>query len=209
MKKRIRSFLFFVSFIVTISSIGYTILESLSPDLAASIEQYFPQPTPVLTPIVVSLTPAVLGDQQQVGEVAKVKKVVDGDTIELENGQRVRYIGIDTPESKKPNTPVQCFAEAAALKNKELVEGKEVTLIKDISNTDRYDRLLRYVFVEDKFVNEVLVKEGFAFARSYPPDIARQPLLRASEQLAREQKLGLWGSCHVRSKGTKGEYIIQ
>jgi micrococcal nuclease len=154
------------------------------------------------------MTPAVLGDKDEEGEVEKVKKVVDGDTIELVNGQKVRYIGMDTPESKKPNTPVQCYAEAAAARNAQLVEGKEVRLVKDVSETDRYGRLLRYVYVGDVFVNQELVEEGYAFSRSYPPDISKQEVLRMSEQQAREQDKGLWGSCTISPKGNKGEFVI-
>ncbi len=143
------------------------------------------------------------------GEMAAVKRVVDGDTIELTDGRTLRYIGIDTPESKKPNTSVQCFALAASARNKELVEGKTVRLVNDVSETDRYKRLLRYVYVDDQLVNEVLVREGYAFARSYPPDIALQEQLRAAETKAREESKGLWGSCNVQEKGKKGEWVIK
>lgn len=80
-------------------------------------------------------------------DTVKVKRVVDGDTIELENGERLRYIGIDTPETKHPTKPVQCYGEDAYQINKKLVEGKTVKLVKDISEVDKYKRLLRYVYV--------------------------------------------------------------
>ena len=84
-----------------------------------------------------------------------VTKVIDGDTIQIENGQKVRYIGIDTPELKGN----ECYAKQAREKNKELVEGKQVKLQKDISETDKYGRLLRYVYTEQgKFVNNLLVQ---------------------------------------------------
>lgn len=131
-----------------------------------------------------------------------VKRVVDGDTIELSNGQKVRYIGIDTPESVDPRTSPQCFGKEASAKNKELVEGKKVRLVKDISETDRFGRLLRYVYLENTFINEVLVKEGFAKSSSYPPDIKYQEAFRAAEAFARTHNKGLWGSCGQTSSNT-------
>ncbi len=122
-----------------------------------------------------------------------VTKVVDGDTIKLENGQTVRYIGIDTPETKHPTKADGCFGAEASAKNTELVLGKMVTLQKDVSEVDRYDRQLRYVWVGDQLVNEVLVREGYAVARSYPPDVALQEQLVQAENSARENNRGLWG----------------
>lgn len=122
----------------------------------------------------------------------KVTRVVDGDTIKFENGETVRYIGIDTPETVDPRRAVGCFGKEASDKNKELVLGKEVRLVKDVSETDTYKRLLRYVYVEDIFVNEYLVREGFARASSYPPDVRHGDLFRDAEREAREAKRGLW-----------------
>lgn len=124
-----------------------------------------------------------------------VSKVVDGDTIQLENGRVVRYIGVDTPETKDPRTTVQCYGQKASEENKKLVEGKMVKLEKDISETDRYDRLLRYVYVDGIFVNDHLVKEGYARSSSYPPDIKYQEVFRASEEEARNMAKGLWLEC--------------
>lgn len=122
----------------------------------------------------------------------RVERVVDGDTIEIAGGVKVRYIGIDTPES---TTTTECFGEEAANQNKLLVEGREVSLEKDVSETDKYGRLLRYVYVEGMMVNQELVETGYANSSSYPPDIKYQELFRNSERLAREQGRGLWGSC--------------
>jgi len=124
-----------------------------------------------------------------------VKRVVDGDTIELETGQKVRYIGIDTPETVDPRTTTQCFGKEATAKNRELVEGKKVRLEKDVSETDKYGRLLRYVYVDEIFVNETLVREGYAFSSTYPPDVKYQDLFIEAERAAREANVGLWGSC--------------
>lgn len=91
-----------------------------------------------------------------------VTRVIDGDTIELENGKRVRYLGINTPESVDPRKPVECFGKEASFKNKELVLNKKVVLEKDISEIDKYGRLLRYVYVDNIFVNLELIKQGYA-----------------------------------------------
>jgi micrococcal nuclease len=125
------------------------------------------------------------------GETATVVAVIDGDTIQIDTGQRVRYIGIDTPELRQQ----ECFAQEAMERNKELVMGQTVRLVKDVSETDRYGRLLRYVFVNERFINQLLVAEGFANASSYPPDIAYQQVFRSAEDLAREQGAGLWTQC--------------
>ncbi len=134
----------------------------------------------------------------------KVSRVVDGDTIELETGEKVRYIGIDTPETKDPNRDVECYGKEASNKNKELVEGKEVRLEKDVSETDRYGRLLRYIYIDDVFINDFLVREGYAKASSYPPDIKHQEQFKESEKYARENNKGLWGEiCEIKSVPVK------
>lgn len=124
-----------------------------------------------------------------------VTKVIDGDTIEIEGGQRVRYIGVDTPETVHPDIKTECLGAAASAKNKELVEGKHVHLEKDVSETDKYGRLLRYVYINNLFVNDYMVREGFANASSYPPDIKYQDQFTSAEVEARENNRGLWGSC--------------
>ncbi len=132
-------------------------------------------------------------------EEVKVTRVIDGDTVELESGQHVRYIGIDTPETVDPRKPVQCFGEEASKKNKELVEGKVVKLQKDVSDKDKYGRLLRYVYVAsgsgELFVNLELVRQGFAHSYTYPPDVKYQAEILEAEKEARENSLGLWSSC--------------
>lgn len=126
------------------------------------------------------------------GEIYSVVRVIDGDTIKLEDGRTVRYIGIDTPETVSPSKPVQCFGKEASDKNRELVEGKKVRLVKDVSETDKYGRLLRYVFVGDLFVNDYLVREGYAHAVTFPPDIKFSDQFKNAQKDARERKIGLW-----------------
>lgn len=125
----------------------------------------------------------------------KVIKIIDGDTIQIEGGEKVRYIGIDTPETVDPRKPVGCFGEEASKKNKELVEGKIIKMEKDISETDRYGRLLRYVWIRDIFVNDYLIRQGFATAATFPPDVKYEKQFREAEKEAREKGLGLWSSC--------------
>jgi len=83
----------------------------------------------------------------------------------------VRYLGINTPESVDPRKPVECFGKEASLKNKELVLNKKVVLEKDISEIDKYGRLLRYVYVDGIFINLELIKQGYAQVATYPPDV--------------------------------------
>lgn len=137
-------------------------------------------------------------------EAATVLRVIDGDTIAVRfadgHTDTVRYIGIDTPETKDPRTTVECFGEAAAAKNAALVDGRAVDLEKDVSERDRYNRLLRYVWVvgddgATRHVNEELVRWGFAAASSYPPDVRHQETFRSLQQAAQQQRLGLWGAC--------------
>ena len=150
----------------------------------------------------------VLGTQDERGfEQAVVKRVIDGDTVELSDGRKVRYIGMDTPETKHPNKGVECFGVEASNFNKDLVEGKIVQLEKDVSETDRYGRLLRYVWIEDRQVNKVLVSEGYAFARSYPPDISYQDEFREAEKFARENNKGLWAECYAEEREKLNQYI--
>ncbi len=153
-----------------------------------------PTPTPLPSPISLA-SPTETPVLSAASESFKVTRVVDGDTIEIEGGEKIRYIGIDTPETVDPRKPVQCFGIEASKKNKELVEGKIVRLEKDITDRDKYSRLLRYVWVDDLFINLELVKQGFASSYSYPPDIKYQKEFLAAETEAREAERGLWKAC--------------
>lgn len=136
---------------------------------------------------------------QSIPGTVLVTKVIDGDTIELEGGEKVRYIGINTPESTIKH---DCFGEEASKKNKELLEGKRVRLESDITDRDKYGRLLRYVYVVDPehaegfiFVNETLVRDGYASSYTYPPDVKHQDKFIVAQKEAREANRGLWGKC--------------
>ena len=123
------------------------------------------------------------------GSGAGVIRVVDGDTIVLSGGDRVRYVGIDTPEvGGEP----EYYGREALEFNRGLVEGRKVTLQRDASDRDRFGRLLRFVYADGILVNAELVREGFARARVYPPDTRYSECFAALEQEARESRRGLW-----------------
>lgn len=144
-------------------------------------------PTPTATP-----RPAPSGS-------VRVSRVIDGDTIELESGARVRFIGINTPETVDPRTTVQCFGKEASDYTKALLGDDIVVLKKDITDTDKYGRLLRYVYLPDgTFVNLKLVQEGYAYANVYPPDIAHSREFSAAQSAARSASLGLWAACPAK-----------
>ena len=122
-----------------------------------------------------------------VGDRVTVVRVIDGDTIVIEGGARVRYIGIDAPEL--PEEPLSVEATDG---NREMVEGRVVVLEKDVRDRDDYGRLLRYVWSDGVMVNAELVRLGYARSRSYPPDVKHQDLLDRMEDEARAGGLGLW-----------------
>ena len=133
----------------------------------------------------------------------EVIRAVDGDTIVVRlSGQdeRVRYIGIDTPETVAPGRAVGCFGPEASHANQQLVEGQQVRLLLDAEQRDRYGRLLAYVYVEraggeELFVNADLVARGFATARQYPPNTRHAAQFERLALRARSARRGLWLSC--------------
>jgi endonuclease YncB( thermonuclease family) len=150
-------------------------------------------PASMTPPPAVEPTPANVAEclpENTLRQDAFVTEVIDGDTIivRLEDGNTypVRFIGIDAPERN-----MQFFAVTFQA-NAEMVDQKEVILIKDVSETDPYDRLLRYVVVNDVFVNLQLIETGFARAMQYPPDIACAETFFLAEQAAQSAQSGLW-----------------
>jgi len=129
------------------------------------------------------------------GTQATVVRVIDGDTIEVDiDGTicKVRYIGIDAPELTDKRPEFCALAQEAARVNKQLVEGEIVWLEKDISETDLYGRLLRYVYIDDTFVNAELVRQGLAWAKTYEPDTKYWDYLEELEAEARQAGRGIW-----------------
>jgi micrococcal nuclease len=134
------------------------------------------------------------------GGAARVVRVVDGDTVVVQSGgqiEKVRYIGVDTPESVKPGTPVQCFAKAAAAANRRLVLGRAVRLVRDAEARDRYGRSLFYVYraSDGLFVNAELVRKGYARTLTIPPNVAHAADFRRLAGAARRAGRGLWSRC--------------
>jgi len=161
--------------------LGVIGLETLAPDVFTEIENVLSQNQPGYYEVV---------------------EVNDGDTITVKsNGreERVRFIGIDTPEKNHPEKPVQCFAEAASRRLEVLINNQSVALQADPqnSNRDRYDRLLRYVYLPDgRMLNQIMVAEGYAFAYLAFPH-SRLDQFEQLENTAREKKLGLWSACQI------------
>ncbi len=189
------AWLVIVTVTASLVTLGYTLFV-LRPQVLAFLTS-LPLPTPAPFIIRPSPTPSPTASPlaSPSANLFTVQRVIDGDTIELSTGQTVRYIGMDTPETKHPTKGQECFGREASERNRQLVEGKSVRLEKDVSEVDRYGRLLRYVWMGDQLVNQLLVAEGYAFARSFPPDITKQAELFQAEQTARSQNLGLWAVC--------------
>lgn len=193
---KILTFLTFVVFVV-----GISFLSSEAFKQYQSIETNKDVPSKIVNqPQEAGQSGVVQGIQ---GDQAYVTDVIDGDTIKVIINTKeytVRFVGIDTPETRDPRRPVGCFGKEASNKTKELLKEKTVILQKDITDTDKYDRLLRYVYLplEDGrvlFVNDYLVREGFAKVYTYPPDIKfNEQFLEAQRQAQAESK-GLWGKC--------------
>lgn len=154
------------------------------------------KPSPFPTESIASPSANVQGESTQ---TAKIIEVIDGDTVTLDNGERLRYVGIDTPETKHPRKGIECFGKKASEKNAELVLGKTVRIEKDVSERDRYDRLLRLVYLRTEqgelFVNDYLVRQGYARAVTFPPDVTYTNRFREAQQEAQDNNRGLWGEC--------------
>ena len=133
------------------------------------------------------------------GERVQVTEVVDGDTIKA-GGNTIRLVGIDTPETVDPRRPVGCFGKEASNETKGLLTGKVVILQKDVSDKDKYGRLLRLIYLpldngQILFVNDYLVRAGFAKLYTYPPDLKFNEEFKNAEKEAKDHKKGLWGKC--------------
>lgn len=167
------------------------------------------------------LWPARWAAAEQLPEQAVIRKVIDGDTIELKDGTQVRYIGIDAPEVYRPAHPgdrewrapqqgyeegrgqgsaeqwvldPEPYGQAATEANRHLVSGKRVTLEYDMQHYDKYGRLLAYVSVDDVMVNKELVEQGFAQPLTIPPNTKHAGEFRELVEEARQQHRGLWRS---------------
>lgn len=191
--------------LITLVITAILIWRGLTPVLNNLSESQVLEPTPA------PVADQVLGKSEVATPQATLKKgeaivtkVVDGDTIEVNIAgvlKKVRYIGVNTPETVDPRRGVECFGREASNENKRLVLGKQVHLEKDISETDKFGRLLRFIHLPlddgtTLFVNDYLVREGFAYASTYPPDVKFAEKFKEAEVKARENKKGLWNSCN-------------
>ena len=142
---------------------------------------------------------SLLNDREGLPESALVEEAIDGDTVRISGGKLVRYIGIDAPELRRKSggrwiydpTP---FSKEAYAVNKRLVEGKNVRLEYDKEKTDKYNRILAYLYVGDIFVNGEMIKTGLARASIYPPNAKYAGLFMGLEKDAKESKMGMWGA---------------
>ncbi len=142
------------------------------------------------------LLPAPVASQSDPA-VVQVVRVIDGDTIQVcciaRKREKVRYIGINTPETKHPTKEVEHFGEEASEANRKLVDGKTVRLEFDVQQLDKYGRTLAYVYLEDgTFVNAWLVENGYAQVMTVPPNVKYQELFLRLQREAREAGRGLW-----------------
>ncbi|MBU2102314.1 MAG: thermonuclease family protein [Candidatus Omnitrophota bacterium] len=162
------------------------------------------------TPELTTKPSEVISNYNDVG----VLEVIDGDTIKLADGKLLRYIGIDTPETriKKGNRFIyspQPGAVEATTFNKSLVSGKKVRIEFDVQKTDKYGRLLGYCYVGDTFVNARLIEEGYAVLLTYPPNVKYADLFVKLQKQAREARRGLWGAYAVIDHAQAHRFINQ
>ncbi|HET7720385.1 MAG TPA: thermonuclease family protein [Acidimicrobiales bacterium] len=149
-------------------------------------------------------TPAPATATLPAGVDVVVRKVVDGDTLDVSGGERVRLIGIDTPESVAPDRPVGCFGKEASRFTASLVPpGTPVRLVGDVEQRDRFGRLLAYVYrqADGLFVNAELLRQGYAQLLTIPPNIAHTDEFTAIARRAREGAQGLWAACTLLPDG--------
>lgn len=118
--------------------------------------------------------------------VYRVTHIVDGDTFDIDSGERVRMIGIDTPERG------DVYYKEAKEYLTILIHGKNVRLAKDVSERDRYGRLLRHVYIDEQWINEKMIRDGFARLVTYAPDVSHVADFTRAERAAREEQIGLW-----------------
>ncbi len=135
-------------------------------------------------------------------ERVKVSRAVDGDTIVLEDGRKIRYLNMDTPETVKENTPIRCFGKEASHANADIVDRREILMVGDKEDTDKYGRELRFVFLlgedtnrKEQSVNAWLVRKGYARVSIIKPNDTFAQTFRDLEREAKNQSIGVWGNC--------------
>lgn len=142
-------------------------------------------------------------------EIGTIVSISDGDTLRVlvgTNEMNIRLIGIDTPEIHHQDEPIQCYGVAAKQGLSNLILNKEVRLEKDVSDVDKYDRYLRYIWIGDTLVNEYMTKNGYAMASSYPPDTKYQDLIDTGEKYAKDNLIGFWAKENCDGNVYTGTY---
>jgi len=169
--------------------------------LACSGVEESPTDAPTSRPVSSTAPPAQGGGPPQPGnlETAAVAKIVDGDTIELADGRRVRYIGINTPERNQP------YYQEATAANRQLVGGKNIQLEFDAETFDKYGRTLAYIWVDGVMANIEIVNGGFANVFTVPPNVRYEAEFRTAERQARDEERGLWAGSDATLKITRIE----
>ncbi|WP_082882565.1 thermonuclease family protein [Paenibacillus swuensis] len=139
--------------------------------------------------------------------IEQVKRMVDGDTLETDSGHKVRLIGVNTPETVKPNSPIETYGKEASAFSKKRLTGKTVVLFEDTGNTDRYGRWLRYLFVQGdpRMFNEELVREGYANTMTIPPNVMYSARFLKAEREARTNHKGLWAEAGANASESMKE----
>jgi len=135
----------------------------------------------------------------ETSERVGVSRIIDGDTIEIDSGKRVRLIGIDSPERGAP------FYFESKKGLEDMILKKQIRLEKDVSETDKYGRLLRYIYLENTFVNLEMLKQGYAVAWTVPPDVKNSSKFISAEKEAREKGLGVWATANKDSSENRSE----
>jgi micrococcal nuclease len=175
--------------LIPVSLLNFLLFACVPSPQATSTDELSPPPENNLS------TETVKGGIDNTRLRALVTEIADGDTIKGDIGRtifKLRYIGINAPELNSTNAATRDLAHAATEMNRQLVGGKYVELEKDISETDKYDRLLRYVYVNGTMVNAELVKCGLARSIAYPPDTKYQALLNSLQDNAKSSGMGIW-----------------
>lgn len=185
--------LIYASILIIVFGFGFLWFGFNPPDS----QTLLPSSTPISQAVQESTSSATAGIE---GERVMVTAVVDGDTIKVTGDRTVRFVGIDTPETVDPRRPVGCFGKEASNETKSLLTGKMVILQKDVSDKDKYNRLLRLIYLpldngQTLFVNDYLVRMGFAKDYRYLPDIKYDSEFKQAEDDAKQNSRGLWGKC--------------
>lgn len=142
---------------------------------------------------------------------AKVERIIDGDSAVIsfnDQTEKVRFIGVDTPETVHPEKGEQPYGKEASNYTKSRLEGQSVELEFDVQERDQYGRILAYIWIGDEHFNLTLVQEGYAVASTWPPNVKYADLYRKAQREAREADKGLWGIQDISDQYKVGSYEV-